>query len=133
MGVAANVGRDALRGCPHLDHHVIPHCWFKHPGHVEALAALRDDERVNYAEVAPGTAAVDWHRALQLTEARLRDWTSQILCAPTHESRTRQSQPIDPTEWEQFVTEDATRHAHHAIASAPDGEGRRVAAGPPTP
>jgi hypothetical protein len=48
---------------PHLDHHVIPRCWFLHNGHVEALAALRDQERVNYGETAPGTAGVDWHRA----------------------------------------------------------------------
>ena len=38
----------------HLDHHVIPRCWFLHNGHVEALAALRDQERVNYGETAPG-------------------------------------------------------------------------------
>jgi hypothetical protein len=31
----------------HLDHHVIPHCWFLHNGHVEALSALQDQERVN--------------------------------------------------------------------------------------
>jgi len=132
VGVAANVGRDVLRGFSHLDHHVIPRCWFTHPGHVEALAALRDAERANYAEIAPGTSAVDWHRAFQLTEGRLR---VQLPYGTTHESRTRQPlpQPIDPTEWEEFVTEDATRHAHHAIAGALDSEGRRVAAGPPTP
>jgi len=50
---------------PHLDHHVIPRCWFLHNGHVEALVALRDQERVNYGETAPGTAAVDWHRAFR--------------------------------------------------------------------
>ena len=33
----------------HLDHHVIPRCWYRHPGHVEALSALRDAERVHYA------------------------------------------------------------------------------------
>ena len=126
--VEALVGR-----FPHLDHHVIPRCWYRHPGHVEALAALRDAERVNFAETAPGTAGVDWHRAFQTIEIRLRDWTGQLACGATHESRTRQSQPIDPTEWEQFVTEDGTRRAHHPIATALDGEGRRVAAGLPTP
>ena len=59
----------------HLDHHVIPRCWFLHNGHVEALVALRDQERVNYGETAPGTAGVDWHRAFKDVEARLREWT----------------------------------------------------------
>lgn len=106
---------------PHLDHHVIPRCWYRHPGHVEALAALRDAERVNYAQNAPGTAGVDWHRAFQTIEVRLRDWTGQLVCGATHESRTRQLQPIDPTEWEEFVTEDGTRRAHHGIGTALDG------------
>ena len=26
-----------MRRFPHLDHHVIPRCWFLHNGHVEAL------------------------------------------------------------------------------------------------
>ena len=54
----------------HLDHHVIPRCWFRHNGHVEALVALRDQERVNYSDTAPGSAAVDWHRAFRDIEAR---------------------------------------------------------------
>lgn len=54
---------------PHLVHHIIPHCWFKHAGHVEALAAPRDAERVTYTEIAPGTTAGDWHRTFQFTEA----------------------------------------------------------------
>ena len=114
--VEALVGR-----FPHLDHHVIPRCWYRHPGHVEALSALRDAERANYAETAPGTAGVDFHRAFQTIEIRLRDWTGQLACSATHEPRTRQVQPIDPTEWEQFVTEDGTRRAHHAIGTALDG------------
>ena len=72
----------------HLDHHVIPRCWFLHNGHVEALAALRDQERVNYGETAPGTAGVDWHRAFRDVEARLREWTAQLACGATHEPRS---------------------------------------------
>jgi hypothetical protein len=111
---------------PHLDHHVIPRCWFRHPGHVEALAALRDAERVNYAETAPGTAAVDWHRAFQLIEVRLRDWTGQLACGATHETRARQAHPLDPDEWDQFVNDDLARRDHHAITTALEGgpEGR---------
>ena len=38
---------------PHLDHTVIPNCWWRHNGHVEALQALRDHEQVSYADSAP--------------------------------------------------------------------------------
>ncbi len=107
----------------HLDHHVIPRCWFRHPGHVEALAALRDAERVNYSDTAPGTAAVDWHRAFQLIEVRLRDWTGQLACGATHEPRTRQTHPLDADEWEQFVTDDITRREQRAITAAVGDEG----------
>ena len=89
----------------HLDHHVIPRCWFRHNGHVEALAALRDQERVNYGETAPGTAAVDWHRAFRDIEARLRDWTGQLACGANHERRSRRGRFIDAGEWEQFLND----------------------------
>ncbi|HVC13228.1 MAG TPA: hypothetical protein VND62_00035 [Acidimicrobiales bacterium] len=118
---------------PHLDHHVIPAAGSSTPvmSKPSRRSATRSESPTPRSLLAPPRST--WHRAFQLTEARLRDWTGQLPCGATHESRTRQSQPIDPTEWEQFVTEDATRRAHHAIASALDGEGRRVAAGPPTP
>ena len=104
----------------HLDHHVIPRCWFRHNGHVEALAALRDQERVNYADTAPATAGVEWHRAFQTIEARLRDWTGQLGCGATHEPRIRPPRPLDPDEWEQFVDDDASRRDRHALAVALD-------------
>lgn len=102
----------------HLDHHVIPRCWFRHNGHVEALAALRDQERVNYADTAPGTAGVEWHRAFRDIEARLRDWTGQLVCGATHEPRTRPVHPLDPGEWEQFVNDDAARRDGSAMGAA---------------
>ena len=92
----------------HLDHHVIPRCWFRHNGHVEALVALRDQERVNYSDTAPGSAAVDWHRAFRDIEARLREWTGQLPCGATHEVRTHQVRSVDSEEWRQFVNEDVT-------------------------
>jgi hypothetical protein len=102
----------------HLDHHAIPRCWFLHNGHVEALAALRDQERINYGESAPGTAAVDWHRAFRDIEARLRDWTGQLACGATHELRSRHSGAIDPGEWDKFVHDDASLRDRHAIERA---------------
>jgi hypothetical protein len=102
----------------HLDHHAIPRCWFLHNGHVEALAALRDQERINYGETAPGTAAVDWHRAFRDIEARLRDWTGQLACGATHEPRSRQSRAIDPAEWDKFVHHDVSLRDQHAIERA---------------
>jgi hypothetical protein len=103
---------------PHLDHHVIPRCWFLHNGHVEALAALRDQERVNYAETAPGTAGVDWHRAFRDIEIRLREWTGQLACGATHEPSTCQAHPTTAGEWDVFIHEDAERRSGQAIDDA---------------
>jgi hypothetical protein len=100
---------------PHLDHHVIPRCWFLHNGHVEALSALRDQERVNYGETAPGTAGVDWHRAFRDIEARLREWTAQLACGATHEVRTHQVRSLDSDEWDHFVNGDVTDRENKAV------------------
>jgi hypothetical protein len=102
----------------HLDHHVIPRCWFLHNGHVEALAALRDQERINYSETAPGTAGVDWHRAFRDVEGRLREWTAQLACGATHEYRTRQGQSATVDEWDAFVEEDVERRSRDAVSGA---------------
>jgi hypothetical protein len=91
---------------PHLDHHAIPRCWFRHNGHVEALAALRDHERVAFDGSAPGTAAVDWHRAFRDIEARLREWTGQLACGATHEPRVPRRRFDVADEWNRFVNED---------------------------
>ena len=99
----------------HLDHHVIPRCWFRHNGHVEALVALRDQERVNYSDTAPGSAAMDWHRAFRDIEARLREWTGQLACGATHEVRTHQVRSVDPDVWRQFVNDDVTRRQDETV------------------
>ena len=99
----------------HLDHHVIPRCWFRHNGHVEALVALRDQERVNYSDTAPGSAAVDWHRAFRDIEARLREWTGQLACGATHEVRTHQVRSVDSEVWRQFVNDDVARHLDETV------------------
>lgn len=102
----------------HLDHHVIPRCWFRHNGHVEALVALRDYEHVAYGESAPGTAAVDWHRAFRDIEARLREWTGQLACGATHEHRAPRGRFDETDEWEKFVSENVRRRDRRPIKDA---------------
>jgi len=103
----------------HLDHHVIPRCWFRHNGHVEALCALRDQERVNYGETAPGTAGVDWHRAFRDIEGRLREWTAQLACGATHEPRIRPAHSTTTSgEWDVFVGEDTECRSRRASDDA---------------
>ena len=46
-------------------------CWEQHRGKVEALFALKDHERVCYAETASPTAAVEWFLAYREIETRL--------------------------------------------------------------
>jgi hypothetical protein len=94
---------------PHLDHHVIPRCWYRHNGHVEALVALRDHERVAFGDSAPGTAAVDWHRAFRDIEVRLREWTGVLACGATHELRTPRWRFDNADEWDRFVSDDVLR------------------------
>ena len=65
---------------------VIPPCWDRHNGVVEALSALRDHERACYAETASPTAAVDWFRALRDIEVRLIELASKTQCS-AHEHR----------------------------------------------
>ncbi len=69
----------------HLDHHVIPRCWWRHNEHVEALAALRDHERSSFSDTAPATAPLDWFRALRDIAALLRAWTAEPGCGATHQ------------------------------------------------
>lgn len=103
----------------HLDHHAIPMCWWRHNGHVEALVALRDHERMCYFDSSPPTAGVEWHRAFRDIEARLREWTSTLACGSAHDPRPRPDRVTDPREWEEFVAADTHRRAE---AQPPAGE-----------
>jgi hypothetical protein len=90
----------------HLDHHVIPSCWWRHNEHVEALAALRDHERVSYLPTSPATAPVEWMRALRDIASLLRAWTAEYPCGASHQeppSRLRQPQTDG---WDKHVTDD---------------------------
>jgi hypothetical protein len=97
----------------HLDHHVIPRCWWQHNEHVEALCALRDHERSSYADTAPATAPLDWIRALRDTATLLRTWTADQACGAQHQDPpSRQPAPDDEQTWRAFVhTDVSTRHA----------------------
>lgn len=80
--------QELLQRFEHLDHKVIPPCWWLHNGHVEALQALRDSERSAYTDASPAGAAIGWHRDFQLIEARLREWTAFYGCtAKEHKAK----------------------------------------------
>jgi hypothetical protein len=64
-----------------IDTRVIPPCWERHNGMVEALQALRDHERASYAETAPLTAAVEWFAAFREVEARLTQSAALTQCS----------------------------------------------------
>ncbi len=77
----------------HLDHHVVPRCWWRHNEHVEALSALRDHERSSFAATAPATAPVDWFRALRDVTALLRSWTGDLSCGAAHQDSPTRREP----------------------------------------
>lgn len=97
------------RRFPHLDHHVIPPCWWKHNEHVEALAALRDHERVSFLASAPATAPVEWMRALRDIAALLRSWTAESPCSSTHHDSPARLRQTRLDGWEQHLAADLER------------------------
>ena len=102
----------------HLDHHVIPRCWWRHSDHVEALAALRDHERSSFGPNAPATAPADWFRALRDITALLKAWTADLGCGPTHTDPPVTLRATDSGEWDRFVTADVARRVDAEIDQA---------------
>lgn len=64
----------------HIDARVIPPCWERHNGILEALCALRDLERDCFHDKAPPGAGVDFFRGFREIEARLIELASLTNC-----------------------------------------------------
>lgn len=69
-----------------IEARVIPPCWERHNGTVEALLALKDHERACYADSVSPTAAVDWLRALREVQFLLVEMNALTHCT-AHEHR----------------------------------------------
>lgn len=102
----------------HLDHHVIPRCWWRHNEHVEALAALRDHERASFSETAPATAPLDWLRALRDVASLLKAWTAEAGCGASHQDPPASLRAMDRAEWERHVEADVRRRKQREIDQA---------------
>lgn len=102
----------------HLDATVIPACWWRHNGHVEALSALRDHERVSYSESSPGKDGADWHRAFVLIEARLREWTGWLGCASGHREPIRTVKVVDGDEWQGYLQAEKSRRQKREVGES---------------
>lgn len=88
-----------------FDHKLVPQCWFRHASFVAALQALRDHERVAYSTSAPGTAGVDWHRAMRDVEALMKQWVDgPVSCSDA--SHVERKTPLEEKEWEEYVAND---------------------------
>jgi hypothetical protein len=96
---------------PGLDSYVVPACWYTHESLVSALQALKDHERVAYAATSPGSAAVDWHRALRDLSALLRQFTADLRCDHGTEFAERET-------FEEFVKGDISRRRRRAATVA---------------
>ncbi len=103
---------DLRRRFDHLDHHVIPGCWWRHNEHVEALVALRDHQRASFGDTAPAIAPVDWFRALRDITALLRSWTAEHACGAIHHNPPTRPQPADADAWDAFVAAEVERRQH---------------------
>lgn len=87
-----------------LDSRTVPPCWFRHNGHVEALAALFDYERMSFYPTASLAGPVDFFRALREIEYRLVEWSARTQCSVNeHRPDPVRAWSTDETEWEYFV------------------------------
>jgi hypothetical protein len=66
-----------------LDHRLIPPCWPEHGALVEELSALRTLWEASYIEDANPSSPLAFHRDLDLSLRRLREWTSRLGCSRT--------------------------------------------------
>jgi hypothetical protein len=98
-----------VRRYPHLDSHVVPACWFRHSGHVEALVALRDYERLAFFPSSPASSPYNFQVALGQIEARLREWTARAGCLGEHREPVTTLRPPGDDEWADFVAEDVAK------------------------
>jgi len=115
---------EALQGrFAHLDHHVIPCCWWRHNEHVEALVALKDHERASFSETAPATAPVEWFRALRDISALLKAWSAELGCGAAHQDPPVALKAVDREQWDRHVTEDVRRRHEAEINQAADAQG----------
>ena len=104
-----------------LDARTVPPCWFRHNGHVEALAALRDAERACFEPTAPSTGGMDWFRALWEIEHRLLEWSARTQCsAHEHRPDPHPGWQTDEAQWEQFVAADAAGREQQYVAEELD-------------
>ena len=97
------------RRFPHLDHHVVPQCWWRHNEHVEALSALWDHERSSFSGTSPATAPLEWLRALRDVGALLRAWTAESGCGASHREPPARLRALDDDDWERHVAADVAR------------------------
>jgi len=107
----------------HLDHHVIPRCWWRHNEHVEALAALRDHERSSFSTTAPPTAPLGWFRALRDVAALLKAWTGELGCGASHTDPPAALRPVERAEWDRHVAGDVARRRQAEIDDSAAGDG----------
>jgi hypothetical protein len=106
-----------------FDEKVLPLCWYQHACYVSALQALRDFERVAYSKSAPGSAGVDWHRALRDIEMLITRWSAgPVACVGGHKERKRVG-PVDHEAFSTFLDSNFARRGGRTIADRrPDGE-----------
>lgn len=64
-----------------IEPRIVPPCWNRHPGMVEALSALRDHERGAFTDDAPPGAAVDFLRAVRDIECFLAEQAAKTQCS----------------------------------------------------
>jgi hypothetical protein len=89
-----------------FDEKILPPCWYQHACYVTALQALRDFERVAYAKSAPGSAGVDWNRALRDIEMLITRWSAgPVACVGGHKE-SKKVGPVDDEAFDKFLAQD---------------------------
>jgi len=106
---------DLVRRYPHLDVHVVPPCWYRHPSHIEALVALRDHERVSFSITSPATSPAGWQVTLGQIEARLRVYTDSAGCLSAHREQISPLVPPSEDDWAAWVDAEVERSRQKSV------------------
>ena len=89
---------------PHIDQGAVPLCWYRHPGHVEALRALRDCEET--------MSLYNFLVAVSHIEGLLRRWTGLAGCVYSHcEPASSYLGSTDEKDWVDHIVVDQAQRA----------------------
>ena len=102
-----------------LETRAVPPCWYQHNTVVEALSALRDQERICFAPSASAAGAVDWFLSLREIENRMSQACARTQCSINeHRLEPPRVWTTDQGPWQTFLDTDIADREQRVIDEA---------------